>query len=342
MEHQKYQYYSAEMLALDDDFRRWVQAPKTEEETFWQEYILLYPAQKEEVEKAKAILKAIHQYYAVDIAPTEIEASFANVEQRIQASNAMQIVRKKRWQVWQIAASILFLIGLSALTILYFQSAPRMNVYATAFGQQQKVSLPDGSVVMLNANSKLKTSTSWNQKKSREVWLEGEAYFSVTKIPSTQAKFIVHTPDLNVEVYGTHFNVNTRKEKTQVVLEEGNIHLRFTDDKVSKDLAMKPGDIIFYNKLIKKLERKSQSTRLYTSWKDGVLIFESAKLEEVVDRIEEIYEVQLIIPKNQLKALPIKASLPINNLKECLETLELLLISEGVALKIQGDTIIVQ
>lgn len=341
MEHQKYQYYSAEMLALDDDFRRWVQAPKTEEETFWQEYILRYPEQRDEVEKAKAILKAIHQYYTVDAAPTEIEASFTNVEQRIQASNAMRIVRKKRWQAWQIAASILFLIGLSALIILYFQSAPSMDVYATDFGKQQEVTLPDGSVVMLNANSKLRTSNKWKAK-TREVWLEGEAYFSVTKIPSTQAKFIVHTPDLNVEVYGTHFNVNTRKEKTQVVLEEGDIHLRFTDDTVSKELAMKPGDIVYYNKVIKKVERKSQPTRAYTSWKDGVLLFESAKLEEVADRIEEIYEVQLIIPKNQLKALPIKASLPVNNLKECLETLELLLLSEGVALKIQGDTIIVQ
>ena len=74
------------------------------------------------------------------------------------------------------------------------------------------------SEVMLNAMS----SVSFNKHKwddIREITLEGEAYFKVKPIPATNAKFWVQTADLKVEVLGTQFHVNTRKKKTNVVLD---------------------------------------------------------------------------------------------------------------------------
>lgn len=342
MNYQTYEGYTAEMFVSDDSFRKWIKNPTSEEETFWQEFLQLYPHQKVEVEKARAIIRAVEQYYQEEASSEEMEASFAVVQKRA-ANNPLRVVHKRRWRAWQIAASIILLIGLSVMSIIYFNAAQNTPVYATDFGKQQQVVLPDGSVVELNANSKLRISNNWKKATNREVWLDGEAYFSVKKIPSKQAKFIVHTPVLNVEVYGTQFNVNTRQEKTEVVLEEGHIQVVFSDQKVSGDISMTPGEIVTYNAKDKKVKHKKEPTQQYTSWKDGFLIFESADLSTVAKRIGEIYQIHLIIPQESIKNLPVKASLPTDNLKECLETLELLLLSEGVELKYQSrDTVIVQ
>lgn len=86
-------------------------------------------------------------------------------------------------------------------------------MYATQYGEQRVVELPDHSVVSLNANSTLRFRNDWSQANTlREVWLDGEAFFSVQKQEGAAgpAKFIVHTNDLDVEVLGTRFNVSNR------------------------------------------------------------------------------------------------------------------------------------
>ncbi|MFN7117844.1 MAG: FecR family protein [Saprospiraceae bacterium] len=343
MNYQTYEGYTAEMFVSDDSFRKWVKNPTPVEEAFWQAFLTQYPQQKVEVEKAKAIIRAIEEYYAEAVTTEEMQASFAVVQQRAASAKPLRVAHKRRWQAWQIAASIILLVSLSALSILYLKSTPEVNVYATDFGKREEVMLPDGSVVQLNANSTLRVSEKWETNTAREVWLEGEAYFSVKKIPSAQAKFIVHTSSLNVEVYGTQFNVNARKEKTEVVLEEGKVQVVFSDQKISKDISMIPGEVVTYDATDKKVKHQKEPTQQYTSWKDGFLVFESADLAAVAKRIGEIYKIHLIIPQESIQNLPIKASLPTDNLTECLETLELLLLSEGVALKYQGrDTVIVQ
>ena len=74
-----------------------------------------------------------------------------------------------------------------------------------------EILLPDGSAVTLNANSKLQYYT----HSARKVWLEGEAFFEVKKIPETAEPFQVVTNDLTITVLGTTFNVNSRNEQTK-------------------------------------------------------------------------------------------------------------------------------
>ena len=112
--------------------------------------------------------------------------------------------------------------------------------HKTNYGEILNIKLQDGSDVTLNSNSSL----SYNKNESRKVWLTGEAFFQVDKKVVTNAKFWVITDDLSVEVYGTSFNVNTKKKKTDVFLEEGSIWLSLKNGENKK---MIPGNYISYS-----------------------------------------------------------------------------------------------
>ncbi len=340
MSYEKYAQYSAEMLVEDEQFRQWVKSPDQDTNAFWQAYLRTYPAQKGELNKARTMLQAIVMHFDAQYQRPEIEASFKQVQGLLQDPNLAPVVAlQPRWNWMKIAASVAFILGLGFLGWKLMQK-PLIETYATAYGQQELITLPDGSKVSLNANSNLRVKSCWKKGCDREVWLKGEAYFAVQKIPSTRTKFIVHTPGLDIEVLGTHFNVNTKQVTTAVALEEGSIQLSYQKDQQLRKLGMKPGDVVLYNRSAKTLKLNAGiDTKTLSSWKDGVLMFESATLNEVTTRMEEIYKVRLLIDNESIRQLPLRASLPTNNLEECLETLELLLLSEGIGVTRQGDTI---
>ena len=89
----------------------------------------------------------------------------------------------------------------------------------------------------------------WNDADGRQVWLEGEAYFQVQKKPSTVEKFIVHTRQVDVEVLGTRFNVNTRRQRAVVSLEEGKVRLSVHGGDAAvlekkSAMIMRPGQVV--------------------------------------------------------------------------------------------------
>jgi ferric-dicitrate binding protein FerR (iron transport regulator) len=120
------------------------------------------------------------------------------------------------------------------------------NAHTTHYGETARIKLPDGSMVVLNAHSTL-TYNDWSEGQTREVWLNGEAFFEVQKKHDAtgRVKFVVHTGDLNVEVLGTRFNVSNRGLRTQIVLEEGKVRLRY-EQETEKVIDMQPGELVEY------------------------------------------------------------------------------------------------
>src|SRR5690606_8958967 len=114
--------------------------------------------------------------------------------------------------LWRRVAAVFVGATLMGLLYYFFMTAPSTVYYATDFGEIQTITLPDGSKATLNGNSTLQISENWEE--SREVWLDGEAFFEVKKIPEKSSqpgalrgkKFLVHTHHLAVEVLGTTFN----------------------------------------------------------------------------------------------------------------------------------------
>lgn len=160
------------------------------------------------------------------------------------------------------------------------------------------IQLADGTVVNINSESKLKYPNQFNDS-IREVWLTGEAYFSVAHNP--QKPFIVHSNGFDTRVLGTEFNVNTYNDEKQntVTLVNGSVKLISKAD--SK--MLKPG----YQFSIKKGEDFKSSeinkidVALYTAWKDGILFFDNITLEQLMIRISRWYNFEYQFDDDLLK-----------------------------------------
>jgi hypothetical protein len=138
--------------------------------------------------------------------------------------------------------------------------------YLTREGEKKKVVLPDGSRVYMNENSRLAYSKGWTEQGRRKVRLEGEAFFRVEEknYRGSKVKFIVATRDLEVEVTGTAFGVNTSQQKTGVYLNSGRVVLRL--ERVDRAITMNPGEVVEYNASTGALESRKTDQPKFLSW----------------------------------------------------------------------------
>jgi transmembrane sensor len=175
----------------------------------------------------------------------------------------------------------------------------RNAVIQTAYGEVRTVILPDQSEVTLNGNSRLRYVSNWDGSSDREVWIEGEAFFSV-KPSAVPRAFLVHTAsNMNVEVLGTTFNLVDRHGRMQVVLNSGKVRLH--SSKAPKEaIVMKPGDLVEYKEQVRTKVKNNTNTQTYSSWKRNNLQFENASFEELVQLLEDTYGVTVEIKDTSL------------------------------------------
>ena len=146
----------------------------------------------------------------------------------------------------------------------------------------------------------MRYAANWDTQRTREVWLEGEGFFNITKQPGRDllhknyAHFVVHTANLNVQVLGTRFNVSERKSKTQVVLTSGKVKLDINARPKSSPLLMEPGESIEFIHRDEQVVRRKVNPYTYLSWQNSELIFNNTPLFEVADIIESTYGMAMV------------------------------------------------
>ena len=210
--------------------------------------------------------------------------------------------------------------------LLYHLAVGREQIYETAFGAMTTIELPDQSTVTLNGNSRIRYNKEWRGKEIREVWLEGEAFFSVAHTADHQ-KFVVHTNNLKIEVLGTEFNVNNRRGETKVTLSSGVVRLNGKGNaKKVKDVVMRPGEQASLDQQ-QEFHLKKVDIRKFTTWKDNVMIFDDTPVQEIAVMIEETYGLEVVLLGDSIQHLKLTGSLPANDIHALLgmlkETLEL-------------------
>ncbi len=221
-------------------------------------------------------------------------------------------------RIASIAAAFIF--GIILTSIIITQYFPISNTNAqiqnitTPHGARANFTLPDGSIVWLNSGSKLSFSSTF--RLNRPVTLEGEAFFDVVK---SLKPFIVSTKFGDVEVKGTSFNVKAFAEETlQATLVTGKVLFREKDSK--KEVTLRPGQQV--NLLDNKLKITNVETDLFTSWKDGKLIFRKEFLPEVARRLERWYNVKIILENDKrLANIWYSGTLKMESFSEVLELL---------------------
>ncbi|GJM27461.1 MAG: iron dicitrate transporter FecR [Cyclobacteriaceae bacterium] len=299
----------------DEKFKNWVANPG-EHDTFWKKFVQAFPEKTETVNQAREFLLATRIYFETsDVSVQQIEEGLQQVLQQAPKDQANQ-----RWLPisirWVAAASILLLCLTGAY--FYFLSSD-LTTYTTDYGEWKSVELPDGSKVQLNANSELILAEDWSSGVTRQVWLKGEAFFTVSKKQATNTKFQVITDDLTVEVLGTEFNVQDRGPQTEVYLQEGKIKL---DLGISEeDLA--PGDFVSYSaERSEIISHKRMSADEFTSWKEGVLKLNNTTILEILREIEEIYGVEIMASNKTMLSERRTIGVPMQNLEIVIPILE--------------------
>ncbi len=161
------------------------------------------------------------------------------------------------------------------------------NTLRTVRGEQIQVQLADGSIVFLNAASSLKYPTSFKGATKRAVSLTGEGYFEITK--DKAHPFVVQTAEQQVEVLGTHFNINSYSDEpmAKTTLLEGSVRIKTN----SSQRIIKPGDqALLLNNQIKVQDADIEEVM---AWKNGLFLFNDEPLESIMRKISRWYDVDV-------------------------------------------------
>lgn len=312
----QYSNYTFEQLIELPEFRKWVYDSSEELEIFWNQFLRKYPIQQETVLTAVYFLKELKVQTEIDeVSEKEIASRLQQTLERYERRKDQQVHQPNKRQKWQyvaIAASVLLCVGFFGWFL--FAEMNDTITYATDFGEWKTVELPDGSIVKLNSNSELTIEKEWTVGADREVNLKGEAFFEVTKKPTTNTKFTVVTSDLAVEVFGTAFNVHARGESTAVFLEEGAINLQYAE----KETQMKPGDYLAYSAKKKKVLARKRTLNQENSpddWKDGTMLFKQEYAFNILKKLEEIYGVRIEVEDEEVYAKRYTIAVPMKDLE---------------------------
>ncbi|WP_321370020.1 FecR domain-containing protein [uncultured Draconibacterium sp.] len=166
-------------------------------------------------------------------------------------------------------------------------------------GQMSEITLCDGTHVWLNSGTTLKYSNSFGRE-SRNVTLDGEAYFDVEK---SDVPFRVKLKHSFVEVLGTQFNVISYKNdsNSEITLVEGSVNVNNLN---GNNIAhLEPSQQLTIDDESLKAKLKTVETGFYVSWTEGKIVFRDAKLSEICERLERWYNVDITLGDNEVEEL---------------------------------------
>ncbi|MEM9931461.1 MAG: FecR domain-containing protein, partial [Bacteroidota bacterium] len=217
---QRYKTYTAEELALEPEFIRWVREEDPALAASWSAWLVANPDRAPVVEEAKELVNAM-QGLAVSFPASRKQALWNAIDTATPAEEtpirSISGSPKRKW--WTIAAGIGMLI-LAGWVAYHFGQGDQMVTQMVAVGEKLEEELPDGSVVYANAVTTLSYSPQeWSS--ARDVQLKGEAFFEVEK----GSNFTVNTPQGTVEVLGTSFNVLAREDIFEVICYTGKVRV---------------------------------------------------------------------------------------------------------------------
>ena len=182
------------------------------------------------------------------------------------------------------------------------------NTIDVPYGKRFKLNLSDGTMVYLNSGSSFTYPVSFIDGIDREVFLSGEAFFDVSS--DSLNTFKVVSTGSYVEVYGTKFNFKDYQEDnfSEVILTEGSLGVKNTISN-SETIVLRPGDKAKVNYAGDGVEIKEVNTMLYTSWIDGRIIFRDENINNMITKLERIYDVIIINNNDKLNDEYINATI---------------------------------
>ena len=286
--------YTLEDFIDHPQFILWISTPDPDLDAFWQKVQIDYPETVPLIADAKHLILSL-QFKSEHMSAPDQKFLWNAIEQRTKLHQKPVF----RLSFWMRSAAAIFLLGLLSISFFFYQHQQQQIWVDTSFGQLKTLTLPDGTIVTLNANSKLHYAKNWSSIRIREVWIEGEAFFKVNHLHRSGIikegeRFIVHAQKLNVEVLGTSFNVKNRRDLVKVALVTGKVGLE-VDGTNHSLIKLTPGELAAYEEKKKTIVKTKIYAPDYIAWRNGKLNFNNTSLYEVFKIIEDDYGYKTII-----------------------------------------------
>ena len=235
------------------------------------------------------------------------DKAFENFRNRVESRKKTQSTSRQGFSlsaIWRYAAVVAIMIAVGCIS--YWQG--EVNVKDTfadisveaPLGSKTKLYLPDGTLVWLNAGTKMVYSQGFGVD-NREVILEGEGYFEVVK--NKEIPFLIKTKELDLRVLGTKFNFRDYPEDKEVVVSllEGKVELDNLLNIGNKNI-LKPNERALLNKQTGKMEIESVTASNASEWTDGYLFFNEELLPDIVRELERSYNVKIQLADTTLNS----------------------------------------
>jgi ferric-dicitrate binding protein FerR (iron transport regulator) len=292
---------------------------------------------------------------------------FKSIQKNISEQKGNSRIINLRMNLLRIAAILVlaFILG-GTLSYLLFRSDSKANPtfceITTPLGSTSEIVLPDNSHVWLNAGSKIRYSTSFNQN-NRLLYLEGEGYFKVAK--NKAIPFIVNAYGFEVKAVGTEFNIKAYNEDPTIetTMVEGKITLQHSKENILSGISLIANQkATFYKsqetltvEVVKKIEKQKDEVNYMpehrlvitpmlnpipvVSWKENQLIIERKQLCELAEILKRKYNFNFEFKSEDIKRFSFSGTLEDETLQQVMDVIK---ISSPIDYEIVGKTVIIE
>ena len=295
VENTNYNEYEFDDFVFDDSFISYANSKNPEDILKWEKWLSDNPKNQETALEAKILIQHFC-FKSQELSGDFIHNEWLKLRDRLNIIEIETPVKKipaYNRKSWQIAgAATLIVIFVSAF--FYFTSTPKCEEFVNFHeiivpkGEINKTELPDGSIVYLNADSKLIYDQCYGVEQ-REVYLDGEASFDVKHIEGVP--FTVNTEENIITVLGTAFNVYAHNSENifRASLERGKISISHNDEE-TVELKVNQTYLLLRNSNEATIFETSD-VGSFSSWKDGDVVFSNLQFKDILRKLERSHNV---------------------------------------------------
>lgn len=321
MQKQGINNYAATDFLEDEDFIRYVKYGFPDDTKFWEAYLNGNPGNANEFLSAELQLRMIQSDKPFIPSDGFSERLWMDINHSI-SEQTLAINKSKVRRLWisGLAACLVATLAIS----WFFLSTVSIH---SAYGENKKIHLPDGSEVQLNANSTLIYRRAFAYLNRREVRFEGEGYFKVVHLNHDHNHikkgelFTVITDNITVMVLGTEFNLKDRHNKASVSLIKGKVGVMSRNNNT---YMMNPGETFHFNPAGEKTS-ESGTFNQPMAWLSGKIVVNQTTVDDILLEFEDLYGYQVILENPDLGKTKIDGTISIKNEQSLLFTLKNLL-----------------
>ncbi|MCZ4242646.1 FecR family protein [Pedobacter punctiformis] len=329
--------FNAEDFLVDNTFQLYCSGTDQLCTDYWEKYIKTHPEQENVIMEAKRL------FIILSGNKRPLNHQFDTFKKDFNSDKPLKVYKNYTWL--KIAAAIILIAGIAFLYRNYsldktVHTELKAQVFSTKGGERKKVSLPDGSVVLLNAKSSLSIGADFNDK-LREVKLTGEAFFDV--VHNKDKPFKVHTEDFEINVLGTAFNVKAYADEntSEATLIRGLITMEAVSGNGGM-ITLKPSQKVTFYKIAPVQENQKvlkstpghpeitinhytlikDSSIVETAWTKGKIEIYDQDFAEIKGALEKWFDVKIHFTNPGIEKYRFTATFSHETLEEALKALQ--------------------